>query len=121
MFNSRSKGARGELEACEALARIGLDCRRTVQYNGKGGVGDIVCDGANIHFEVKRTEHFRLYFALDQALTDRKGDSVPVLVHRPSHKPWVLIMRVDDVPRFVEEYNRGNTRVPSEPQAPEAL
>lgn len=121
MFNSRSKGARGELEACEALGRIGLDCRRTVQYNGKGGVGDIVCDRANLHLEVKRTEHFRLYLALEQALTDRKNDAVPIVMHRPSHKPWVVIMRVDDVPRFVEEYQRAHPSVPSEPSSPEAL
>ena len=121
MAQSRAKGARGELEACEALARIGLDCRRTVQYSGKGGTADLACDRANLHIEVKRTEHFRLYMALEQALSDRKGEAVPVVMHRPSHKPWVLIMRVDDVPRFLEEYQRGNTRLPAEPSSPEAL
>jgi hypothetical protein len=121
MAHSRAKGARGELEACEALGRVGLDCRRTVQYSGKGGTADLACDRANLHIEVKRTEHFRLYAALEQALSDRKGMAVPCVMHRPSHKPWIIIMRVDDIPRFVEEYQRGHTPVPSEPPASEAL
>ena len=103
------------------MSRIGLDCRRTVQYNGKAGLSDLVCAGSDLHIEVKRTEHFRLYFALDQAVSDAKGERVPIILHRPSHKPWVIIMRLDDVPRFVEEYQRAHTSVPSEPQTPEAL
>lgn len=121
MAQSRAKGARGELEACEALGRIGLDCRRTVQYSGKGGTADLVCDRANLHIEVKRTEHFRLYAALEQALNDRKPDAVPCVVHRASFKPWLIIMRVDDVPSFVQEYQRAHTGVPTQPSAPEAL
>jgi Holliday junction resolvase len=69
--SSRAKGARGELEACEALARVGLDCVRTRQYaNSAQGhkSPDVVCDRADIWFEVKRTEHLSPYRFMDQAL-----------------------------------------------------
>ena len=104
---SRAKGARGELEACEALARIGLDCRRSVQYNGRSGLADLVCD-ADLHIEVKRTEKLNPYRFMDQALGDARRTGHPALVvMRSSYKPWLILCRVDDVVRIAEEIIRA--------------
>lgn len=117
MPESRAKGARGELEACEALARIGLDCRRSVQYNGKAGLADLVCD-ADLHIEVKRTEKLNPYRFIDQALNDSRRSGHPALVvMRSSYKPWLILCRVDDVVRVAEEIIRARTvRSQVEPQ-----
>ena len=103
MVHSREKGARGELEACEVLGRIGWDCTRSVQYCGRAGTADIVCDGVALHFEVKRTERLAPYAFVDQAIRDAKGGHAPVIVCRSSYKPWLFIMRVDDAVQFAEE------------------
>jgi hypothetical protein len=36
---------------------------------------------------------------------------VPIVVARSSYKPWLVILRLDDVPRFVEEMNRADSQV----------
>ena len=112
MLNSRAKGKRGELEACEALGRIGLDCRRSAQYCGKSGDADLQCDGVDLHVEVKLTERLNPYAFIDQAVNDsRSTRRTPVVVARSSYKPWLVILRLDDVPRFVEEMNRASSQV----------
>jgi hypothetical protein len=42
---------------------------------------------------------FRLYEALEQAIADA-GEKVPVVAHRQNHKPWVVIARLEDLPRL---------------------
>ena len=37
--------------------------------------------------------------ALEQAIGDA-GQKVPVVVHRQNRKPWVVIARLDDLPRL---------------------
>jgi hypothetical protein len=112
MIDSRAKGKRGELEASEALGRIGLDCRRSAQYCGKAGDADLQCDGVELHVEVKLTERMNPYAFVAQAVEDSRATRrVPVVVARSSYKPWLVILRLDDVPRFVEEMNRANSQV----------
>jgi hypothetical protein len=121
-ISSREKGKRGELEACEALGRVGIDCRRMVQYANRNGGHrdpDIVCDGMNVWFEVKRTERLNPYAFLDQAMSDSRGKQPCAILMRPSHRPWTIMMRLDDLPRFVEEYQRA--RVQPQVDSPEAL
>lgn len=113
-MDSRAKGKRGELEAAEALGRIGLDCRRSAQYCGKAGDADLICDGVALHVEVKLTERLNPYGFIGQAIGDAKSSKCPVVVMRSSYKPWLVLMRLDDVPRFVEEMNRAHTSVRSE-------
>ena len=77
---------------------MGLDCVRTRQYaNSAQGhkSPDVVCDRADIWFEVKRTEHLSPYRFLDQALSDSRGKQVPAVVMRSSHRPWLLMIRLD--------------------------
>lgn len=113
-MDSRAKGKRGELEACGALARIGLDCRRTVQYSGRAGTSDVICEDApNLHIEVKLTERLNPYGFMDQAIRDmHKLPHVPTIVCRSSYKPWLVILQLEDIPRFVEAYTNAR-RVPT--------
>jgi hypothetical protein len=108
-MDSRGKGARGELEACEALARIGIECRRSVQYSGRAGTADLACE-ADLHIEVKRTERLNPYRHIDQAITDsRSTRRCPIVVCRSSYKPWLIIVRLDDLPRLCEEICRARS------------
>lgn len=106
-MNSRSKGKRGELEASKEWSRImGGACRRGQQFAGGNDSPDLVHDFAGIHLEVKRTERGNPYSWLKQAIADCQG-KVPAVLHRRSNEPWIVVMRLDDVPRFVLEAQAG--------------
>ena len=99
---SREKGKRGERELAAKLTEVfGVDCRRGQQFCGASGDADVVGIGG-LHAECKRTETLRLWPAIDQAVNDAAEGSVPVVFHRPSRRPWVAIVRVDDLPALIE-------------------
>jgi len=100
MTNSRNKGKRGEIELGHELRRIfGVDARRGRQFSGSDESPDVVgLDG--VHIECKRVEALRLYEAVEQSVADA-GPNVPVVCHRRSRKPWLLVVRLDDVPWLV--------------------
>ena len=96
---SREKGKRGEREVAELLRRYGYDGKRGVQYSG----GPDSPDGTGLtgfHIEVKRTEGFRLYDALEQSAKDCYNGAVqleyPTVVYRKNDKPWVVVMYFED-------------------------
>ena len=94
---SRSKGKRGEREAARELARVlGIRARRGQQFAGGTESPDVVTECDELHIEVKRTESFRLYASLDQAIADA-GDKLPLVLHRCNRQPWVVILRLDDL------------------------
>jgi hypothetical protein len=97
---SKRKGKRGELEAAAELRRLfHVDARRGRQYQGCDDAPDVRTAIAGVHFEVKRTEAFRLQEALDQAIADA-GETVPVVLHRANSRPWVAIVRLEDLPKL---------------------
>lgn len=92
---SRTKGKVGEREVAELMRSHGFPARRGVQYQGGPDSPDVVgLDG--FHNEVKRTEAFRLYPALEQAKTDRKSGDIPVVWHRANGRPWVVVLDAED-------------------------
>ena len=100
---SRDKGKVGERELAHELTRVlGVDARRGVQFRGSPGSPDVIAAIPDVHFECKRTERFRLYEALDQAVADA-GTNIPVVLHRQNRKPWVAIVRLDDLPTLVQK------------------
>jgi hypothetical protein len=100
---SRSKGARGEREAAAELRRLfGVEARRGRQYAGGDESPDIVTAIDGLHFEIKRVEAFRLYNAIEQAVRDA-GDKIPVVLHKANRKPWVAIVRLDDLPQLATQ------------------
>lgn len=99
--NGNRKGKVGERELAAELSRVlGVGCRRGVQYQGGSDSPDVV-GVPGVHVECKRTESLRLWDALGQAVADA-GDSVPVVCHRASRRPWVAVVRLDDLPRLAE-------------------
>lgn len=105
-MDSRAKGVRGELEAAEALSRIGIECRRAQQYCGKAGDADLSCE-ADLHVEVKLTERLNPYSFMSQAIADSRSRKTPLVVMRSSYKPWLILCRLDDLPKVAEEVIRA--------------
>lgn len=122
-MNSRNKGKRGELEARDYFRERGYEAaERGQQRMGSSDSPDVVGGPVGFHPEVKRTERFQLYDALDQAIRDariRVGDGnskVPFVMHR-CNKPrgsavtcrgeWIAVMLLDDVMALIEEVQLG--------------
>jgi Holliday junction resolvase len=100
---SRNKGKTGERELAHELTRVmGVSARRGVQFQGGPGSPDVVADLPGIHIECKRTERFRLYEALEQAVEDA-GHNIPVVLHRQNRQPWVAVIRLDDLPTLIQK------------------
>lgn len=103
---SRNKGKVGERELARELSRVlGVSARRGVQYSGGPDSPDIETDIPDLHIECKRTEHFRLFEALEQAIRDAGSEKTPVVMHRPNRRPWVVVLRLDDLPKLVQCLN----------------
>lgn len=127
-MNSRSKGKRGELEAAKEWAKVmGGEARRGQQFSGGKDSPDVVTSFGGIHLEVKRTERGNPYDWVEQAVRDGVG-KIPCVLHRRSNKPWLLIVRLDDVPGLSQEIAQateavGGQQVPggvSDPRVSEA-
>jgi hypothetical protein len=102
-LRSRNKGKRGEREAASEIRRLfGVEACRGVQHCGGPDAPDIRTAIERVHFEVKRAESFRLHDALAQAIADA-GDRIPVVLHRSNGRPWVAILRLDDLPNLATQ------------------
>ena len=114
MVHSKHKGASGERELAKEVARLfHCSARRGQQYSGSPDSPDIVTSLQGIHFECKRTEHFQLWSAIEQAVRDA-GENVPVVCHRSNRRPWIVVVRLDDLPKLVRALYPF-TNSPSEP------
>lgn len=100
-MNSRDKGCRGEREGSKFWSAVwGVIARRGQQRSGSPDSPDVIHDMDGVHVEVKRCERGNPYDWVEQAVDDA-GYNVPVVIHRRNHKPWLLIVRLEDAPRFV--------------------
>lgn len=85
MINSRAKGKRIELQACDFLRSLGFTCRRGQQFAGGTDSPDVIVDELpDVHIEVKGDKSIRLggapwLAALRQAVMDA-GDKQPVVL-----------------------------------------
>ena len=99
---SRDKGKRGEREVALIVREHGFEARRGQQYCGANGDADVV-GVPGLHIEVKRTEKFRMYEALDQAINDAREDELPVVFTRKNNCDWVACLRLDDFMELFKE------------------
>ncbi len=100
---SREKGARGEREAAAEIRRLfGVEACRGAQHRGGPDAPDVRAAIDGVHFEVKRRETFRLWDAVIQAMADA-GENIPVVLHRSNCKPWIAVVRLDDLPRLATQ------------------
>ena len=109
MANSRAKGIRGELELAAFFKEHGIDARRGQQFSGGPGSPDVVHDLPGVHVECKRTESLQLWPALAQATRDAPVGCTPVVFHRPSRRPWIVILDASIFLQLVKDANRGKT------------
>ncbi|MFO1080835.1 MAG: hypothetical protein U1E23_09445 [Reyranellaceae bacterium] len=80
----------------ELLRTHGFAARRGQQFSGSPDSPDVVHDIPGVFIEVKRTESFRLYAAMEQAKTDRKAGDIPAVFHRSNQRPWVVVLDAAD-------------------------
>ena len=91
-INSKQKGKRGELEAVRFLKSLGFtDARRTAQYCGADGDGDVVCPDTlpDVHFEVK----FGYPPTTLDVGTSALMDACKQAIRDGGGKPWVVLWR----------------------------
>lgn len=101
---SKSKGKRGELELAHKLRSLGyVNAHRSQQYCGSASSADVV-GLPYIHIECKRTERLSIYKAYAQACRDAGNDTIPVVMHRQSNKPWLVIMSLEDWSKLYNSY-----------------
>lgn len=97
MTNSRRKGKVGELQAAAALRALGIAARRGQQHSGSPDSPDVQTALPGVHIEVKRAERFNAYTAMAQAETDGGDLKCPVVLHRRNNKPWLLVVKLEDL------------------------
>jgi Holliday junction resolvase len=99
---SRNKGKRGENELAHFLTDAGFPARRGRQYSGSPDSPDVVCDSLPLHIECKRTETLSLYPVIEKAQLDA-GDQPALIFHRRNNKPWLTIMKAEDLLKLMGE------------------
>jgi hypothetical protein len=91
-MNSRDKGKRGELEFAKWCRERGYEeARRGQQFSGLGDSPDVV-GIPGLHVEIKRTETFRLWDGVDQAIRDSAGKLPWAVFHRPNRRDWIAVV-----------------------------
>ena len=93
---SRQKGKRGEREAAELIRSFGFQAARGQQHSGSPDSPDIRHDIEGLHIEVKRTEKFALYAAIEQARQDARAGDIPCVLHRQNGREWVAVLPAAD-------------------------
>lgn len=113
-LDSRAKGKRAELMACQALRDLfGWVCRRSQQFSGwaKGGASpDILVDQTpSLFWEVKWVERLNLPRAVGLAVK-QAGRKTPVVMHRTSRSPhgWLITIRLTDLPLLCHAYQSAS-------------
>ena len=97
-INSRQKGKRVELAGCHHLQKWGLTtARRSQQYCGADGAGDIILPGSDIVFEVKGREAHAHHRYWEQALKACRGREKPLVMSYENRGEWLATCRVYDL------------------------
>jgi Holliday junction resolvase len=109
-MKSKAKGKLGELEVAKLLQEFGFEARRGQQFAGGGDSPDVVHKMTGFHIEVKRTETFGLYDALEQAKGDRKAGEDALVFHRRNSKDWVVVMDAREFLKLMVEYVYDHTK-----------
>lgn len=108
--SQRNKGARGELEACEALAGVWPNLQRGLtQTRGGGDCPDIDGEGVPYWIEVKRGKrapHPSPAYEQAQRATDGRA---PLVMSRADRGPWLVTINVETFKALV----RGQSGQPS--------
>lgn len=100
--SQRNKGARGELEIVDLFTTAGWPVARGfASGGGKGGGGDIVGGPAGYSIEVKRTNRWQPWQAIDQAREACRPGETPLVFTRPDRRDWHAFLPADDLIRLL--------------------
>lgn len=123
-LDSRAKGKRAELAACQTLRDLfGWVCRRSQQFSGwaKGGDSpDIFVDQTpSLFWEIKWVEKLNLPRAMGLAVK-QAGRKTPVVMHRTSRSPhgWLITIRLTDLPLLCHAYETAQHASMASPALP---
>lgn len=98
---SRRKGASGEREAAELLRSVFPNADRApMQARGAKRDGCEVV-GTPFHVEVKRSKTASPAAAMRQAMRDRKGETVPLVLTRRDREEWLVTLRGCDAMELI--------------------
>ena len=114
--NGKAKGVRVEREFVQFLTDLGLlSARRSSQYSAKlEGDPDIFCDElSKFHLEVKGRQDNGIYFWLEQAKLDSRGETTPMVAIKRNNKPWIVTMLAEDWVRLALSFNQEKPNEPS--------
>jgi hypothetical protein len=99
---SRDKGKTGEREAAAVWSALfGVPMRRSQQYCGRSDESDDIVGQPGVSIEVKRRERLNLGAAVSRAVEDAADGNVAVVLHRSNHQPWLVTLRLNDLPELV--------------------
>ena len=104
-MNSRDKGKRGERQWRDELRANGYLARRGQQFAGSPESPDVICDELKwAHMEVKCTERFNIYDAMDQAARDAGTQHVPFVMHKRNFRRWLVVMEAETFFKLIREF-----------------
>ena len=100
---SRNKGKSGEREARDQVKEVWNcpDCFRSAQACGSYSA-DLLGGPPGLHLEVKRYKRIVAADFMTQASEDAKDDEVPVVLMREDSGKWLVMVRMEDTPKFAE-------------------
>ena len=99
---SRDKGKRNERAAAAVWQKTtGHPARRSVQYCGSDGTADLIAQ-PGLHIEVKARKSIAAIRFHDQAVSDAKDGSVPIVMMREDRGEFFLLVRIDDLKKLME-------------------
>jgi len=97
--SQRNKGARGEIMWRDVCREQGFDAERGCQLYQRGSeIADVV-GLPGIHIECKFVERLNVRAAMEQSERDAKDsgqESIPIVAHKVSRRPWLVTLRADD-------------------------
>lgn len=94
MTNGNAKGKAGERELAKIIRAAGWEARRSQQYCGADGDGDLTHSIPGLHIECKRVERLNVLKAYQQAVRDA-GSNIPSVMHRCNRSTWLVTLSLD--------------------------
>jgi hypothetical protein len=95
-LNSRAKGKKGEQEFINSYLRPYWPdaCRNIDQF---GADKNDCYNVAGVHWQIKRTETFRVWDALAQAETEAAPVDLPIVAFRRNRSKWYCVLEAAEL------------------------
>ena len=102
----------GRAEGVVRTNYCGLPCQiRMDWFNPDYGIIDLkTCDDLTWFESDARRFRYQNQMAFYQCVLDAGESNVPLVMHRPNHRPWVVVLRLNDLPALVEKINQFQRR-----------